>query len=596
MPDISWDDVTDEELIATERDQYMSSLYLFAKYCLGYLDLTEDTHLPIAEALQQTTKRKLICVPRGCFKSTLSTIAYPMWMLLHNPNLRILIDSELYSNSKNFLREIKAQYESNAKFRRLFGDAWKGPMWNEGEVIMGHRTKPLKEPSIACSGIGAGKTSQHYDCLVKGSMIYTSNGWKPIESLRKGIRVLGMDGKFHSIVATQKKISSKRIVKIRSQYQPKPLELTEDHRLWIYRDGQFMWSEAHAIKSDDKLCFPRISGFTRQISKTNERINNLLANKGFWRFIGYWLAEGCHTTNSKYGIRLTFGAHEERLIDDCAWLIEKFTGKKPSIRSTESSTKIIIFSDKEIKEILSKFGTHAYNKHLPPFVLNGWKEYQRELLIGYFQGDGCAVGEVINFASTSLDLLSGVQIILADMEIASGVSQNRKEGKSTILGNKVNIKDAYQLTSTDDRLKDLLFIARDNDFNFKPTRSFFTDKYWVVPIQDLDTSLPKEREVYDIQVADVESFVTMAGVAHNCIIADDLSSYQNCKNPDLAAKTIDHYRLYTSLLEPDGTTVVIGTRYSENDIIGFIIENELEIKDGNIEELKKLYCGNEQRT
>lgn len=243
MPELSWDEVTDDELIATEKDQYLSSLYLFAKYCLGYHDLTEETHLPIAQALQENTKRKLICVPRGCFKSTLSTIAYPMWLLLHNPNLRILIDSELYSNSKNFLREIKAQYETNATFKKLFGE-YRGSMWNEGEIIVSQRTKALKEPTIACSGIGAGKTSQHYDV----------------------------------------------------------------------------------------------------------------------------------------------------------------------------------------------------------------------------------------------------------------------------------------------------------------------------------------------------------------IIADDLSSYQNCKNPDLAAKTIDHYRLYTSLLEPNGTVVVIGTRYSENDIIGFIIQNELEIKDGNIEELKKLYCGNEQRT
>lgn len=180
MPEeISWDDITDEELIATEKEQYLSSLYLFAKYCLGYQDLTEATHLPIADALQATTKRKLICVPRGCFKSSLSTIAYPMWLLLHNPNLRILIDSELYSNSKNFLREVKAHYETNRGFRKLFGDHWKGSMWNEGEVIVGPRTKPLKEPTIACSGIGAGKTSQHYDVIIADDLSSYQNTKNP---------------------------------------------------------------------------------------------------------------------------------------------------------------------------------------------------------------------------------------------------------------------------------------------------------------------------------------------------------------------------------------------------------------------------------
>lgn len=175
----SWDQVTDEELIQTERDQYLSSLYLFAKYCLGYLDLTESTHLPMANALQASTKRKLICVPRGCFKSSLSTIAYPIWLLLHNPNLRILIDSELYSNSKNFLREIKAQMESNNHFKKLFGDQWKGSMWNEGEIIISSRTKPLKEPTIACSGLGAGKTSQHYDVIIADDLSSYQNTKNP---------------------------------------------------------------------------------------------------------------------------------------------------------------------------------------------------------------------------------------------------------------------------------------------------------------------------------------------------------------------------------------------------------------------------------
>ena len=179
MPvELSWEDITDEELIETERDQYKSSLYLFAKYCLGYLDLTEDTHLPMAEALQAQTKRKLICVPRGCFKSSLSTIAYPMWLLLHNPDLTIMIDGELYTNSKNFLREIKAHYESNSKFKKIFGEL-RGDLWNEGEIIIKGRTRPIKEASITCSGIGAGKTGNHMDVIVADDLSSYNNTKNP---------------------------------------------------------------------------------------------------------------------------------------------------------------------------------------------------------------------------------------------------------------------------------------------------------------------------------------------------------------------------------------------------------------------------------
>lgn len=150
-----------EQLKTVKREIYANDLFLFARDVCGYKDLTWQTHGPIVEGLMSETKRKLICIPRSCFKSSLGSVAYPIWCLMRNPNERILIDSELYTNSKNFLREIKAILRTNV-FIELFGD-WIGVVWTEGEIVVKGRTKPLKEPSIACSGIGAEKTSQHYD-------------------------------------------------------------------------------------------------------------------------------------------------------------------------------------------------------------------------------------------------------------------------------------------------------------------------------------------------------------------------------------------------------------------------------------------------
>lgn len=194
-----------DELKATKKSFYMDDLYLFAKYCLGYEDLTKKTHLPIARALQLPTKRKLICVPRGCFKSTISTIAYPMWILEHNPNARILIDSELYANSVTFLRAIKGHYESNSKFREIFGEYKRSdfPLWNESDLTIPRRFKPgIKEPSIVCSGIGAGsgKTSQHYDYVIAddlSSYINTKNpdvAKKTLENYRLYTSLLDPEG------------------------------------------------------------------------------------------------------------------------------------------------------------------------------------------------------------------------------------------------------------------------------------------------------------------------------------------------------------------------------------------------------------------
>lgn len=155
------------------RSLYKRDLFLFARDICGYKDITWESHGQIVEALQSETKRKLICVPRGTFKSSLCSVAYPLWLLANDPNLRILIDSELYTNSKNFLREIKAICKTE-QFVSVFGD-WEGPLWSESEIIVKARTKPLKEASISCSGIGAIKVSQHYEVLVGDDLSSTAS-------------------------------------------------------------------------------------------------------------------------------------------------------------------------------------------------------------------------------------------------------------------------------------------------------------------------------------------------------------------------------------------------------------------------------------
>lgn len=154
-----------KSLEAAERQLYLDSFYHFAKYCLGMKDLVPHLHGRMARVLQEPTPRKLICIPRGTLKSSVGSVAYPIWRLLKNPNLRIVIDSQLYTNSSNFLREIRGHFEINNKFRHLFGD-WVGPVWNDTELIVSKRTIIKKEASIIASGIGTQKTGQHYDLAI----------------------------------------------------------------------------------------------------------------------------------------------------------------------------------------------------------------------------------------------------------------------------------------------------------------------------------------------------------------------------------------------------------------------------------------------
>ncbi len=84
-----------------------------------------------------------------------------------------------------------------------------------------------------------------------------------------------------------------------------------------------------------------------------------------------------------------------------------------------------------------------------------------------------------------------------------------------------------------------------------------------------------------------EASITAAGIGttkvgqhYDVIIGDDYNSQNNTNSPDNAKKVIDHYRYNISILEPEGLYVIIGTRYSELDLIGHIIANEIETPGG----------------
>jgi hypothetical protein len=153
---------------------------------LGYKDVTAKTHGPIIKTLEADTTRKLIVVPRGSFKSSIGVVGYSIWRLLKNPNERILVDSEIFANSKNFLREIRGHLESAPLFH-LFGNFVTKDNWSQSSITIAQRTKNYKESSITCGGVGTVKVGQHYSVIIQDDMNSNKNSDTP-EGIDKVIR------------------------------------------------------------------------------------------------------------------------------------------------------------------------------------------------------------------------------------------------------------------------------------------------------------------------------------------------------------------------------------------------------------------------
>ena len=109
------------------RKESKKSLFFFARAILNFKDLTRDLHLPFANYLQlfpwnggpPASRRKMLVVPREHFKSTLASVALPLWLLLHDRQRTIGLCSAVIDNSVKWLRAIKSVVQNNtaAAFR-----------------------------------------------------------------------------------------------------------------------------------------------------------------------------------------------------------------------------------------------------------------------------------------------------------------------------------------------------------------------------------------------------------------------------------------------------------------------------------------------
>lgn len=182
------------------REIYLDDFFLFSQQFLGYRDLEEEVHNEFIQVFESDAPRKLVVMPRGCFKSTLGSVCYPIWRLLRNPDLAILLDSELYSNSKNFIREIKGHLVSE-KMSNLFGEQ-AGSKWDEGEIIVKTRQANRKEASVTAGGLGTTKVGQHYDLIIADDMNGPQNSETPekcqkvIDHVRYNLNILNPGGEY----------------------------------------------------------------------------------------------------------------------------------------------------------------------------------------------------------------------------------------------------------------------------------------------------------------------------------------------------------------------------------------------------------------
>jgi len=144
---------------------YEFDFYTFTKKVLNYNKLGE-MHKEWCKEATLSDKRKLFLKPRGTYKSTIYTVAYPIYKLLHNPNERILIVNATSENAEAFLREITSHFVRNERFISLFGHKIDPRAAKISSITFLNRTTYHKEPTISTIGVLGNLVSAHYSTII----------------------------------------------------------------------------------------------------------------------------------------------------------------------------------------------------------------------------------------------------------------------------------------------------------------------------------------------------------------------------------------------------------------------------------------------
>lgn len=116
-------------------------------------------HYKWAELLQKHDKLS-VWSPRGTGKTWIFSVAYPLWRIGRDPNIRVLILSKAGGQSKKPLFGISQTILDNGDYRKIFpnitpkkSQAGKPERWNTEELIVTRETAS-KDPTVSSYGLG----------------------------------------------------------------------------------------------------------------------------------------------------------------------------------------------------------------------------------------------------------------------------------------------------------------------------------------------------------------------------------------------------------------------------------------------------------
>lgn len=160
------------------RNLCRTDLFFLIVYGCNRLDADNDWVFERAREVQADPNGFLDLWAREHYKSTVITFGLTIFDILNDPELTIGFFSHTRPIAKQFLRQIKWEFERNEKLKKLFPDilyespAKEAPKWSEDDGIIVKRRGNPKEATIEAWGLVDGQpTSKHYKRMIYDDVV-----------------------------------------------------------------------------------------------------------------------------------------------------------------------------------------------------------------------------------------------------------------------------------------------------------------------------------------------------------------------------------------------------------------------------------------
>lgn len=369
---------------------------------------------------------------------------------------------------------------------------------------------------------------------------------KPIQDIKVGEKVLTHKGRFKKVTHTFCRNYEGRILKMDCGGKLLTLSLTQEHPILLAKTvlrkdnrtkeiQDLKFTPAYQAKKGDFIAIPipkkgkKIKYFEwGKEYKRNpkwENIKEFPYSSELLRMIGYWLAEGTiqyenydynKNENKKYvrGISFHFSNKEKDYINDISDTIKRNfkAGIAEYYRLDRPSSMELFISNRNLGDIVYALcGEYCDKKILHNDLMNLKPYLQKEILKGFFRGDGCIRDEygetTYRGVTTSWNLASQLFWLLIRNRIkASFLKQRIRDRKLSYM---LKIATAHEIR----RLGDERIKVTDR----KPfIRHRELENYFLVPIRKIE-AVNFKGKVYNLEVEDAHSYIANFIAVHNCM-------------------------------------------------------------------------------